>query len=203
MSNNTLWYVASPFSKYPDGIEEAFKVVARETARLVKRKIPVFSPITHTYPIALYGEMDQLDHTIWLPCDEPMMRACTGIIMLRMESWEKSYGMQVEYDTFVASGKPVVWMIPGEVPEEFLPGGKFHHAETTEEDRIQAMGENYRDEADRFFDELERLSERERLGREVIEAAKRFSTCQDGDRLIAEHDLNNAVAALTAAEVEP
>ncbi len=129
-ANNTdgqrLWYLAAAYSKYPHGLEAAFEFVAREAGLLIRNKIAVFSPIAHTHPVAIHAGMDPLDHTIWLPCDEPMMKACTGIIRLRMESWEKSYGMRVELDAFTAAGKDVVWMTPGEVPAEFLAGGRFH-----------------------------------------------------------------------------
>lgn len=117
---STLWYLATPYSKYPGGIEQAFVLACTETARLVKAKVPVFSPIVHTHPVAALGGMDPLDHTIWLPCDEPMMNACSGIILLRAESWGLSYGMKVERETFEAAGKPVVFMDPGLVPPELL-----------------------------------------------------------------------------------
>lgn len=114
----SYYYVATPYSKYPHGLEAAFQLACRETARLIRAGVPVFSPIAHTHPIAMAAGMDPLDHTIWLPCDEPMMRAARGLIMLRAESWEQSYGMRVERETFEAAGKPVIWMDPGEVPAE-------------------------------------------------------------------------------------
>lgn len=114
----TYWYLATPYSKYPEGLEAAFRLACVETARLVKGGIPVFSPIAHTHPVAMAADMDPLDHTIWLPCDEPMMKAACGLILLRAESWERSYGMKVEREAFEAAGKPVVFMDPGVVPVE-------------------------------------------------------------------------------------
>lgn len=116
----TFFYLATPYSKYPGGLQAAFDMACEQTALLVKAGIPVFSPIAHTHPVAMIAGMDPLDHTIWLPCDQPMMDAASGIIMVRAESWEKSYGMKVELETFTAAGKRVVWMDPGVVPEELL-----------------------------------------------------------------------------------
>jgi hypothetical protein len=117
----TLWYLATPYSKFPGGLEAAFDLACRQSAILIQARVPVFSPIAHTHPIAIIANMDPLDHTIWLPCDAPLMNAATGIIMLRAESWEQSYGMRVERETFEAAGKPVVWMDPDTVPPELLP----------------------------------------------------------------------------------
>jgi len=117
----SFWYLATPYSKYPAGIESAFILACRQTALLIRAGVPVFSPIAHTHPIALHAGLDPLDHTIWLPCDRPMMDAAHGLIMLKAESWEQSYGMKVELETFQTLGKPVVWMTPGFVPPEFLP----------------------------------------------------------------------------------
>lgn len=115
----TLWYLASPYSKYPGGIEAAYRMVCREHARLIRAGVPVFCPIAHTHGPAVHGDIDPLDHAIWIPADEPLMRAASGLIMLRAESWEQSYGMKVEMEAFQAAGKTVVWMDPGIIPVEF------------------------------------------------------------------------------------
>lgn len=115
-----LWYLATPYSKYPLGLDEAFDMACRQTALLVQHRIPVFCPIAHTHPVAKISGMDPHDHTIWLPCDEPLMHACTGLIMVKAISWELSYGMNEERKTFEKAGKPVVWMTPGEIPQELL-----------------------------------------------------------------------------------
>lgn len=117
----SFWYLASPYSKYPHGIEEAYRMVCREHARLIMAGVPVFCPIAHTHGPAIHGNIDPLAHEIWIPADKPFMDAACGLIMLTAESWEQSYGMRVERDAFLAAGKPVVWMTPGEVPLELLP----------------------------------------------------------------------------------
>lgn len=112
----SLWYLATPYSKYPKGIEAAFLVACQQTALLIRAGIPVYSPIAHTHPVAVNGDIDPLDHTIWLPADAPMMRAATGLIVCKMESWESSYGIGVEIAEFKKAGKPVVYMEQNVVP---------------------------------------------------------------------------------------
>lgn len=115
-----FWYLATPYSKYPAGIEWAFIDACKETALLLRAGVPIFSPIAHTHPIAVHGNINPLDHEVWLPADRPMMDAACGLIVCKMETWEKSYGIGVEIETFKAAGKPVIYMTPGVVPE--LPG---------------------------------------------------------------------------------
>ncbi len=118
----SYYYIATPYSKFPSGIEEAARVACIETARLMRAGVPCFSPIAHTHPIAMAAGVDPLDHSFWMPVDQPMMDAARGLIMLRMESWERSYGMAIELATFTKANKPVVWMDPGTVPAELQPG---------------------------------------------------------------------------------
>jgi hypothetical protein len=117
----SYWYLGSPYSKYPYGTEEAFMVVCIEAGRLIRAKVPVYSPIAHTHPIAVHAKMDELDHTIWMPADLPMMHAARkGLIILKMESWETSYGLNEEKKFFEQTGRPIVYMEPGMVPQEVL-----------------------------------------------------------------------------------
>ncbi len=112
-----FWYLATPYSKYPAGIEQAFIDACRETAMLLRAGVPIFSPIAHTHPIAVHGNINPRDHKIWLPADRPLMDAACGLIVCQMETWDQSYGIGVEIETFTAAGKPVVYMTPGAVPE--------------------------------------------------------------------------------------
>jgi hypothetical protein len=106
----SFWYVASPYSRYPGGIEAAFADIAGYTARMVEAGLAVFSPIAHSHPVAIQGGLDPLDHSVWMPLDEPMMRAAHGIIVVQMAGWRESYGVGVEINAFRAAGKPVLFM---------------------------------------------------------------------------------------------
>jgi hypothetical protein len=116
----SYWYLASPYSKFPDGLQAAFEVVSANAALLIQHKVPVYSPIAHTHPIAVHGGMDPLDHSIWLPADLPLMRAAMGLIVCKMATWEKSYGIGEEIKEFTALGLPIIYMEPGVVPPELL-----------------------------------------------------------------------------------
>lgn len=105
-----LWYLATPYSKYPAGIEAAFRDAAKATADLLRAGVSVYSPIAHTHPVAVYGKVDPFDHDIWLPFDAAMMERADGIIVLKMTTWDESRGIAYEIEAFKAAGKPIVYL---------------------------------------------------------------------------------------------
>ena len=111
-----FWYISSPYSKFPGGLDAAYELACEARGLLIKAGIPCFSPIAHSHGTAKLCGIDPRDHSIWLPVEAPIMAAAHGIIMLKAESWETSYGMYKELKAFQATGKPVVWMNPGELP---------------------------------------------------------------------------------------
>lgn len=102
-----MLYLATPYTKYPGGVDAAFKDAARLAARLILNGYVVFSPIVHTHPIAVYGEIDHLDHELWMKLDRHMMNACDALVVAMMPGLEESVGVQIEIDYFYAAGKPV------------------------------------------------------------------------------------------------
>ena len=103
-------YVASPYSRYPDGIDEAFREASRVSAWLLRRGVKLFCPIAHSHPISNYGFIDPNNHEIWLPADKPLMDAAGALLVVMMPSWQESYGIGVEIDTFVAARKPIFFL---------------------------------------------------------------------------------------------
>lgn len=104
------FYLGTPYSRYPGGIEAGFLAACRATAALIRAGVPVYSPIAHTHPVALAGGMDPLDHSIWLPADRPMMDAAHGLIVAMLPTWAESRGLAHEIEVFEAAGKPIVYL---------------------------------------------------------------------------------------------
>lgn len=112
MSIQPLAYLATPYSRYPGGIDIAFRDAARLAARLLRAGVKVYSPICHTHPIAIHGNLDPLDHAIWMPFDEAMMRVCDMLIVAHMPSWETSKGIAMEVEHFEKAGKRIFDLDP-------------------------------------------------------------------------------------------
>lgn len=106
----TFAYLATVYSKWPDGIEDAFKTAARCAARLLERGHAVYSPIAHTHPLAIYGAIDPMRHDIWLPADEPFMEAARECWVVLMPGWRESKGITHEIEWFLAHNKPVKYL---------------------------------------------------------------------------------------------
>lgn len=107
-----LIYLASPYSKYPDGIWQAFTDVCLVAADLLKAGVKVYSPIAHTHSIAAHGQIDPLDHSIWLPFDQAIMNKSDALVVATMASWGISVGIAHEIADFKARGMPVFYLDP-------------------------------------------------------------------------------------------
>ena len=112
LSDYSLCYLATPYTKYPAGIEQAFVDAAACAARLLKAGVKVYSPIAHTHPLAIHGGLDPLDHSIWLPFDQAMMDAADALIVAHLPGWNESFGVAHEIDFFAKAGKPIVHIHP-------------------------------------------------------------------------------------------
>lgn len=108
----TYWYVATPYTKFPAGLEAAHVLACRVTADLMKHGFPAYSPIAHTHPIAEHGDMDKVDHELWVRADKPLVDAASGIIVIQADTWDQSRGIAHEIEEFTAAGKPVVYWHP-------------------------------------------------------------------------------------------
>lgn len=114
----SYWYLGSPYSKYEKGLDQAHIDVCKEAARYILAGIPVYSPIALSHPVAVHGDIDPLDHSIWIPADRPMMDAALGLVVLKMDGWEDSFGLKYEVRVFSDAGKPIIYAEVGEPIEQ-------------------------------------------------------------------------------------
>ncbi len=112
LSDYALCYLATPYSKYTLGIDKAFRDAAHLASRLLRIGVKVYSPISHTHPIAIQGGLDPLDHKIWLPFEERMMVVADALIVAHLQGWDESFGIAHEIKFFTDAGKPVIHIDP-------------------------------------------------------------------------------------------
>jgi nucleoside 2-deoxyribosyltransferase len=90
----------------------AFRDASKLTAQLLRAGLKVYSPIAHTHPVAIYGELDPLDHGIWLPFDAAIMDKADALLVAHMDTWDKSFGIAHEINVFKAADKPIYHLDP-------------------------------------------------------------------------------------------
>lgn len=113
MPEGVLAYLATPYSKYENGnLELAFRDAANLAARLMLAGVRVYSPIAHTHPLAIHGNVDPLDHDIWLPFDEAMMQRCEVLIVAQMKGWRESKGVQHEIQYYLKRARTIFVLDP-------------------------------------------------------------------------------------------
>lgn len=108
-----ITYLATPYSLYAAGRNVAFRTAARLAARLIRRGITIYSPITHCHPIARYGALVSIQYDRpWLSFDEAMLAVSSVLLVAHMDGWEKSDGMAHEIKFFERKHKPIFDLDP-------------------------------------------------------------------------------------------
>jgi hypothetical protein len=103
-------YLACPYSHLDSNVREyRFKTANRAAARLMRAGHVVYSPISHTHPIAMEGDLP-LDWSYWQSVDEFYIRLCERVIVLMLTDWKSSKGVQAEIEIARALDKPVEFM---------------------------------------------------------------------------------------------
>jgi len=91
-----LIYLATPYSKYPGGREQAYKEACKKAAELMSH-VAVFCPIAHSHSIELEGmKGDIKDGDWWLKQDFEVLKRCDELWVYQMPGWEDSYGVTRE-----------------------------------------------------------------------------------------------------------
>lgn len=107
-----LTYLAVPYSH-----SEHYMLVARHlivnivAANLMAQGVYVFSPISHTHPIAeaACGKLPR-GWDFWQGYDSTILQNCEKVIVLRLPGWEESTGVQAEIKLATEMGIPVEYM---------------------------------------------------------------------------------------------
>lgn len=105
------YYLATPYSKYPQGLEAAYEEACRLSGEFVRAKKAVYCPIAHTHGIAKHGKLDPYD-TGWYLFDEPEILLSGGLVVAMMEGFEVSRGVNQEIVYAKSLGLPLYTLDP-------------------------------------------------------------------------------------------
>jgi hypothetical protein len=104
-------YLASPYS-HPDAAirDERFRAACQAAASLLRSGRAVFSPIAHSHPLVEFGL--PTDWEFWQRCNVEHLQRCDELVVLTLDGWQESVGVQAEIRIARESGKPVSIMAP-------------------------------------------------------------------------------------------
>lgn len=110
MTTRKLTYLAVPYS-HQDALVRLwrFEMANTAAARLMGAGEFVFSPISHTHPIALAGNLP-LGWDYWEAYDRAILQSCGKIVVLMLPGWEISKGIEGECNIARELGIPVEFM---------------------------------------------------------------------------------------------
>ncbi len=100
-------YLATPYSHKQQNIRrDRFNGVNIVAAELMNQGNLVFSPISHTHPIAGAGDLPK-DWSFWHEYDTTFIEWADEVHVLMQDGWEESIGVTAEIEIAKEMGKPV------------------------------------------------------------------------------------------------
>jgi nucleoside 2-deoxyribosyltransferase len=105
--------LASPYSKYPKGLEAAFQEISRVGGYLLGQGIELYCPIAHNHPMHMYSPIDLPNtHEFWLGLDTHFLADCDALVICTMETWDTSSGIDTELKYALHHDIPVYYLDP-------------------------------------------------------------------------------------------
>ena len=102
-----LWYLAQPYTDPDEEVmEQRFIEACRVSACLFRNGVLVFSPIAHTHPIAVHGDLPK-GFEFYERYDKAMIDRCSGVIVLQLPGWKDSVGVAAEIRYAKVRHRPV------------------------------------------------------------------------------------------------
>jgi hypothetical protein len=99
-------YLAIPYSHPDPAVREArFELANRIAADLMREGRIIYSPISHSHPIAKYGL--PLDWEYWEKVNLIYLEMCSKMIVVMAEGWEQSIGIKSEIEIMERMGKEI------------------------------------------------------------------------------------------------
>lgn len=111
LQNRPMLYLAAPYSDPDPGVRQRrFEAVCEQAAALIRAGALVFSPLSHSHPIAIYGV--PTDWSYWDTFDSQMLAACDELVVLMLPGWRESVGVQAEIDLALELDLPIRYLEP-------------------------------------------------------------------------------------------
>lgn len=106
-----LLYLAAPYTHADPAIMESrFNAVNKKAAELMRNGNVVFSPISHSHPIAWAGNLPLTDWEFWEHQDMPYLHNSSILAVLMLDGWEESKGVAAEIKRADELRIPIIYL---------------------------------------------------------------------------------------------
>jgi nucleoside 2-deoxyribosyltransferase len=111
---NSVIYLASPYSHPALAVRDRrLRAACGVAASLVQIGVAAFSPVVHSHPLVEFGL--PTDWSFWQRLDGEMLARCDEVVVLMLDGWRESEGVQAEIAIARALGKSIRFMEPAPV----------------------------------------------------------------------------------------
>lgn len=109
---NRYIYLACPYSddKHTTRLER-FERVTEVSGKLMSQGWVVYSPITHSHPIAVRTRLPK-GWEFWGKADRVFIHHCLFLVVLMLPGWDTSHGVAEELKLAKEYNKPVLYLTP-------------------------------------------------------------------------------------------
>lgn len=108
--NKPLIYLACPYSHDDRAVRLArFEAVNRVASALMREGLHIFSPISHTHPIAESGGLP-CGWDYWAAYDRAVLSVSNKLIVLKLDGWQQSIGVNAEMQIANEMNIPIEYM---------------------------------------------------------------------------------------------
>ncbi len=104
-------YLATPYSTNSNATIRVarFLAVNKMAACLMNKGFLVFSPISHTHPILLAGDLPK-GWEFWEEYDRTFIEWCDKVYVFMQDGWKESVGLNAEIKIAKELGKPIIYI---------------------------------------------------------------------------------------------
>lgn len=116
----SYFYLASPYTSHKKKAKDReieqdlrYGAAIQATGKLHRADMVVYSPIVHYHPIALHHKLPG-DYDYWKHINEIFIQKSSGLIILTINGWKESRGVQDEIELAQSLKLPVMRYDPYE-----------------------------------------------------------------------------------------
>jgi len=120
LSEEKVYYLASPYShRDPDRMHKRFEAIDAVATWLIREGAMLIEPISMCHSKSLTHELPG-GYEYWQRRDRKFVSMCDGIIITKLEGWDKSVGMADELQYAASLGKDIHTINVTDMPEDLI-----------------------------------------------------------------------------------